>query len=171
MTNQTWKWLMSIVLPRKLMPPLKNVQELQEVPFLSQNNDRVNESQNWAFACGRLLRLASILCGTCTFKKVIWQICSNQPEKSAPECRYLGSAQMETVTISGIKCEQCRFSVSPHFAGLCPEQWGLSENIQNGQTRKWVVHPLKLIKSKNPFEFLQSNPQTLPEWVLQKHVL
>ena len=62
---------MSIVLPRKLMPPLKNVQELQEVPFLSQNNDRVNESQNWAFACGRLLRLASILCGTCTFKKVI----------------------------------------------------------------------------------------------------
>ena len=152
---------MSIVLPRKLMPPLKNVQELQEVPFLSQNNDGVNESQNWAFACGRLLRLASILCGT--FKKVIWQICSNQPEKSAPECRYLGSAQMETVTISGIKCEQCRFSVSPHFAGLCPEQWGLSENIQNGQTRKWVVHPLKLIKSKNPFEFLQSNPQTLPK--------
>ena len=33
------------------MPPLKNVQELQEVPFLSQNNDRVNESQTWAFAC------------------------------------------------------------------------------------------------------------------------
>ena len=23
----------------------------------------------------------------------------------------------------------CRFSLSPHFTGLCPEKWGLSENL------------------------------------------
>ena len=30
----------------------------------------------------------------------------------------------------------CRFSLSPHFAGLCLEKWGLSGNLQlkNGQT-------------------------------------
>ena len=28
----------------------------------------------------------------------------------------------------------CRFSLSPHFTRLCPEKWGLSENIQCKRT-------------------------------------
>lgn len=41
----------------------------------------------------------------------------------------------------------CRFSLSPHFAGLCPETCGLSEKLQceNGQIKsKVLLDPFKL---------------------------
>ena len=58
-----------------------------------------------------------------------------------------------------------QFSLSPHFTSLCPEKWGLSENLQckNGQIGK--EDPLNFIKIKNPFGCFQTNLMADDWWV------